>query len=544
MRRGRSLLLAIIVLVISSLVSAQVSNSDRVIVSSKVAVVDTDTGKVQGFVHTGTYTFRGIPYAQAERFMPPTKYPRWEGVRKAITYGHSCPQMEDQSLEPMQLFLSGHRFWPQSEKCQYLNIWTPGVNDGKKRPVMVWLHGGGFFSGSAIELYTYDGDNLSKKGDVVLVSVNHRLNVLGFLNLSGYGEKYRYSANTSTMDLVAALQWVKANIANFGGDPNNVTIFGQSGGGAKVMTLLGTPAAKGLFQKAIVESGAGRRMGSGGDDKLSKKVAEYTLQFAGLDGSRIDELQKIPYDKLSEASMKALRKVSEEAGMPPGLLGFPAINWSPVVDGDYLPVQPFGIAAPGQSSDIPLLIGSNLNEFAQLNPMVRDRDSWDVEQVKNYFRKQYGDKTDAVIAAFQKAYPTMKPGDYTIVDTMMRPGTLIASRMKSAQKAPVYNYLFTWKSPVIDGFWQSGHSLELNFVFNQLEIGAESTGGGKGVEKLTDQMSQAWVNFARTGDPNHKGIPNWPAYTPENGATMIIDTNWSVRNNHDKELMQLLAPEK
>lgn len=540
----KRVLIAIFVVMLTGTLFAQSANTDSVIVSAKVAVVETESGKVQGLVHTGTYTFRGIPYAQAERFMPPTKVPKWEGVRKAITYGHSCPQMEDQSLEPMQLFLSGHRFWPQNEKCQYLNIWTPGASDGKKRPVMVWLHGGGYFSGSAVELYTYDGDNLSKKGDVVVVSINHRLNVLGFLNLSAYGDKYKYSAQTSIMDMVAALQWVKANIGNFGGDPDNVTIFGQSGGGGKVMTLLGTPAANGLFHKAIVESGAARRMGGGGDQKMSRRIAEYTLQFAGLDSSRVDELQKIPYEKLSEASMKALRKVSEEAGMPPGLLGFPAVNWSPVVDGDYLPAQPFGTAAPEQSSSVPLLIGSNLNEFAQLNPMVRDRDTWNVEQVKNFFQKQYGDKAGAIVAAFQKAYPGMKPGDYTIVDTMMRPGHLIAARMKSEQKAPVYQYLFTWKSPVLDGFWQSGHSLELNFVFNQVEIGRESTGGGPGVEKLTDQMSQAWINFAKTGNPNHKGIPNWPAFTRENGSTMIIDTKWEVRNNHDKELMSLLAPEK
>lgn len=532
----RRTILAIAVLqAMSCFLYAQKTDADRVVASSNVAIVPTESGKVQGFLHMGTYTFRGIPYAQAERFMPPEKVPAWQGVRRAITYGNICPQPISSKIQDIQVFFTGNRYWPADENCQNLNIWTPGIKDGKKRPVMVWLHGGGYFSGSSIEMNAYDGDHLSKKGDVVVVTINHRLNVLGFLDLSAYGEKYKYSGNVSVMDMVAALQWVKANIENFGGDPSNVTIWGQSGGGGKVATLLNTPAAHGLFQKAIIESGGFDLT----DQKTSRKIAELTLQNAGLNASQIDQLQKIPYDKLAEFSDKALKTVGELSGVR-GLFGS-ALMWTPVVDDDYIPSQPFSSGPPPQSSDVPLLIGSTLNEFAALNPLTQGSQSWGDNEVKALLAKLYGNKSDAVFAGFQKAYPNKKPNEWVRIDTMMRPNALKATRAKAAQKAPVYNYIFAWPSPILDYFWGAGHSSEIPFVFDNIALAEESTGGGKDAYALAEKVSQAWINFARSGNPNHAGLPIWPAFTQQHGATMIFDNHCEVLVDHDKELMSLIA---
>jgi para-nitrobenzyl esterase len=321
-----------------------------------------------------------------------------------------------------------------------------------------------------------------------------------------------------------------------------VTVFGQSGGGGKVSTLMATPAAKGLFHKAIIGSGSIRRMGSTlAELKTTRRIAELTLQYAGLDKSQVDQLQQLPYDKLSEASEKALKTAGTELGIK-GMFG-PGVMWAPVVDGDYIPHDPFGSAAPPESKDVPLLIGSTLNEFSPLNPMTQGKGGWGLEEVRAFLKGQHADKTDAVVAAYQKAYPKMKPNEWILIDSMFRSGALATARMKADQPAPVYNYLFTWQSPVLDHFWRAGHSMELPFVFNNAELGEQSTGGGKAVLVLTDQVSQAWINFAKTGNPNHKRLPTWPAFTRENGATMIFDDPCEVRSNHDKELMSLLAPQ-
>jgi len=527
------------------LAAAQTNSSDPVIASSKVAVVDTEAGKVQGFIHLGIYTYRGIPYAKAARFMPPEKPDHWEGVRTTLTYGYICPEVQMEQINDVAEFLLPHRLWPASDNCQNLNIWTTGINDGKKRPVMVWFHGGGYTNGSSIEHVDYDGENLARKGDVVVVTVNHRLNVMGFLDLSAYGSQYKHSGNVGMMDLVASLQWVKANIAGFGGDPDNVTIFGQSGGGGKVTTLMATPAARGLFQKAVVESGAIRGMGMTlMSQKTSRRVAELTLKNLNLDPAQLDQLQKMPYGEINDAGQKALQTAGQEVGNK-GLFGS-ALSWSPIVDGDYIPADPFNTTAPAQSKGIPLLIGSTLNEITtyRMSPALRDVGSWSFEQMKSYFHDQYGDKTDAVIAAYRKAYPAMKYSDWPFVDNIFRPGTIIEAELQSDQRgAPVYTYLFAWQSPVEDGAARAHHCAEIPFAFNNISIVEQSTGGGKDAYALEDKVSQAWINFARSGNPNHPGLPNWPAFTRENGAVMIFDNESEVRYNHDKELMKLLHPD-
>ncbi|MDB5671761.1 MAG: Carboxylesterase [Alphaproteobacteria bacterium] len=512
------------------------------VASSRVAIAHMTGGDVQGFVRNGIQTFRGIPYARAERFKAPEPFPAWQGVRPALSYGNICPQPVDPQLREPQTFISDTRFWPASEQCQNLNVWTPAL-DGKKRPVMVWLHGGGFFSGSSMELPIYDGTNLSRKGDVVVVSLNHRLNVLGFLDLSAYGEAYGASANVGMLDIVAALHWVHDNIDRFGGDPSNVTIFGQSGGGAKVATLLAAPAAKGLFQKAVIESGAPGSMPSPYADPLvARKVAELTLKNAGLKPDQVDALARLPYDQLLAAANKALGDASAALGMPPGPLGFSMVNWSPVVDGRFLPETPFGKSAPSTSAGIPLLVGSTLSEFQNFpNPRLRGRETWGEAETLAYLRSTQGARADAVIAEYRKAYPRMPANQWPLIDTMFRSGVLRTAAMKAEQGDPVYTYLFAYRSPVLDYAWAAGHSSEIAFVFDNADLGMQSSGGGPQVDKLTDLVSQAWINFARTGNPNARGLPRWPLYARGAGATMVFDAQPEVRVDHDAALVQLLS---
>ena len=292
----------------------------EIIASSETAITETESGKVGGFLQDGIYIYKGIPYAKAERFMPPQPADKWEGVRSSRMFGPTCPQGKRAGWGADEHAFAFH--WDDGypgEDCLRVNIWTPGLNDGKKRPVMVWLHGGGYAAGSGQELPSYDGFNLAKKGDAVVVTLNHRLNVLGFLDLSAYGDKYAKSGNAGLLDLVAALQWVNKNIAAFGGDAQNVTIFGQSGGGGKVSTLLATPSAKGLYHKAIVQSGSMLRTMNA---KYSRRIGAAVMDELGLKASQIDELQKMPYERLLAAGEKAVAKVKAEAEKEDGISTF------------------------------------------------------------------------------------------------------------------------------------------------------------------------------------------------------------------------------
>ena len=511
-----------------------------IVAGKNFAVVQTESGKVRGYTHEGIFIYKGIPYAHAERFMPPVKPSLWTNTRSSMTYGPVCPTdptttTNDEFEFPFQLDL-GY----SNEDCMSLNIWTRKINDSKKRPVMVWLHGGGFTAGSSIELPSYDGENLAKKGDVVVVSINHRLNVLGYLDMSAYGEKYKSSANAGLLDIVAALQWVKQNIARFGGDPNNVSIFGQSGGGGKVTCMLNAPSAKGLFQKAIVESGS--YINEFMDTSVSKKITAALLEELKLEPSQADSLQKIPYDVLNAAGKKALQKVQKElkaAGKP--VSGF-GLSWGPVLDGSFLPYQPATAEAAAIGKNVPLLVGSTKNEFTPFNPSTR---GITMEQAKTILEKKYGSKTNDYIAAIKAAYPnTVKPSDYTDIDFVMRPGVIHQANMKAIPgAAPVYVYLFTWQSPVNDGMYKAMHCMDIAFEFNNIQRCQEMTGGGKDAYDLADKMSQAWINFATTGNPNAKGLPKWPAYTAANGYSMIFDVKCEARQHPDKALLEIASPQ-
>lgn len=537
--RTNTLLLSLAVLTLPFLAAAQSPKpaNSPIVAGKDIAVVPTESGKVRGYIHNGTYTFKGIPYAKAERFMAPTKPDSWTGVRSSTTYGPVCPMDPTTTVNDEIEFSFQHNWGYTNENCLSLNVWSPEVNASKKRPVMVWFHGGGFTAGSSVELPSYDGENLTKKGDVVVVTVNHRLNILGFLDLSAYGDKYKNSANAGLMDLVASLQWVKQNIAQFGGDPNNVTIFGQSGGGGKVTSLMNAPSAKGLFHKAIVQSGS--YLTSFTEKELTQKVSAALLDELKLQPNQIDSLQHISYERLNAAGKKALRKVGESlrAENRPAF----GLGWGPVHDGNFLPYQPTETAAIELSKNIPLLVGSTKTEFGPFNPANRVTD---MESAKASLQKRMPDKTDAYLAAVKKAYPeTAKPSDYMDIDINFRAGAIRQGSQKAAVAgaAPVYMYVFSWSSPVNDGMYKSMHCMEIPFVFDNISRCEEMTGGGKEAHALADKMSRAWIAFAQTGNPNHKGLPTWPQYNGENGATMIFDNVSQVKNHHDKEVIEIVT---
>lgn len=474
------------------------------------ALVTVTGGQLSGGVDNGIYTFLGVPYAEAtERFKPASPVTPWEGVREATAYG---------AISPQNSFFGGSD--GQDNNCQNLNLWTPALNDGGKRPVLVWFHGGGITSGSANE-GTTNGRNLAEKEDVVVVTVNHRLGVLGFLDLSDYGEEYAESGNVGLLDMVAALQWVHDNIEQFGGDPDNVTIFGQSGGGAKVLALMTTPRAKGLFHKAVNQSGATVVLGPifATKDEM-RRVTELTMQGLGITDPK--ELESIPFDRLNAVSANAINQVAAEFGKPGALGSGNTFEWMPVVDGDIVPTHPLtedGFADAGFA--VPLLIGTNLNEWAfgfGINANLSE------EEVLTQLRSTYGDDAEAVFAAFKTAYPDVPAVNALYVDRFLRPAILEITKHKAMQNgAPVYSYVMTYGNP------SSTHGTEIPLVF------ANGTG------RMNDTMSAIWAQFARTGNPSVDGIPAWEPYTIDGGATMLLDENSTLTHHHDEELMALVG---
>jgi len=487
-------------------------------------VVETTAGKIRGAMEDKVNVFRGVPYGAStggsNRFMPPEKPQPWTGVKDTLELGHRSPQGPSTLIPEVAAVDVGE---PAGEDCLVLNVWTPSAAaTTHKRPVMVWLHGGGFTSGSG-GFKIYDGVNLAGKHDVVVVTINHRLNAFGYLYLADLGgAKYANSSNVGMLDIVAALQWVRDNISNFGGDPANVTIFGQSGGGAKVSTLLAMPAAKGLFHRAVIESGASLR---GIPRDAANKSTEAFLAKVGLKPSQIDELQNLPVD-----------------GLVQGLVGG---RFGAVVDGKTLPANPFDPTAPEISANVPLLIGTVQTEvtfFAgqQLDPIdeaaMRAR-------VKQTFHSSDAD-TDKIIAVYKQVDPAISNIDVALEsasDSFAWTNALTAAERKAALgKAPAYMYYFKWRSPVRDGKLKAMHCMEIPFVFDIPDAGKPMTGSGEDRYALAAKISGAWVAFARTGNPSQKGLA-WPAYNTAKRATMILDDKCEVVDDPRKEVRLALA---
>jgi para-nitrobenzyl esterase len=496
-------------------------------------VAETTAGKIRGTFQNKVYSFKGVPYgastAGTNRFMPPQKPQPWTGVRDALDIGLRAPQLPSNIVAEWAVL---DRTEPAGEDCLVLNIWTPAL-DNKKRPVMFWLHGGGFAGGSDGFL-AYDGTELARKHDVVLIGINHRLNIFGFMYLADLGDsRFANASNAGMLDCVAALEWARDNVANFGGDPNNVTIFGQSGGGRKVCTLLGMPSAKGLFHRAIVESGSQL---TGVPRDAATQAAETVLQRLGLKATQLDELQKVPVRKLLAAM---------QGGGGRGRGG--GLNFAPVTDGRTLPADPFVPVASSISADVPLLVGcteteSTWNTQQQYDPLT------DAELSERVAETLRTDEATAakVIAVYKKNQPKQSNLDIFLIlasDASTRAAAITQAERKAALgKAPVYMYLFAWRSPVRDGRLRSMHTMDIPFVYDNVDVAKVELGTGADRYGLAEKMSNAWVSFARNGNPNHKGLPNWPAFNANQRATMIFNTPESkVVNDPSGEERRALA---
>jgi para-nitrobenzyl esterase len=522
-------------------------HSASLVAKDGAPVVDTVSGKVVGYVRNGISTFKGVPYAEstdgANRFMPPVKPKPWSGVRSSRQYGHVAPQAARTGWSnDEEAFMFSWDDGTQGEDCLRVNVWTPGINDQKKRPVMVWLHGGGFAAGSGQELKSYDGENLARRGDVVVVTLNHRLNVLGYLDLSQYGEGFARSANVGMLDIVAALEWVRDNIEAFGGDPRLVTIFGQSGGGGKVSLLMGMPAATGLFHRAIVESGSMLRAGS---RDRSRQLADLVVAELGLNRSSILDIQILPYEKLSLASANVLRvhTPNRVGGIPNFRRMAEILGLAPVVDGIDIPAHPFDPKASALSAHVPMIIGSTLNEFVTAlgHPEFEAMTSADLDGRVSAI---YGDKATQVIEAFRKRTPNASAFDLWshIAAAGVREATIAQATAKAALgKAPAYVYWFTWQTPILSGRPRAFHCAEIPFVFDNTDRCENMTGGGADARALAAMMSDAWIQFARTGNPNHARMPHWQAHSPGQNQTMIFDNRSYLANGPDTEEQKNIA---
>lgn len=487
-------------------------------------VVETTQGKIRGFQSDDLFIFHGVPYADAERFQAPHPVEPWKGIRDTQSYGYVCPLM-DQDV-PNKELLVPHRFWPMDEHCLTLNLWTPSLCSTAKKPVMVWLHGGGFSAGSSIEHVAYEGDHLASYGDVVVITVNHRLNVLGYLDLSDYGEKYANSANAGTADLVACLEWIRDNIAKFGGDPDNVTIFGQSGGGMKVTMLMNTPAADGLFHKGIIESGVadmGTTAASGG-----KKVVEAMLAYLNITAKDVEQLETMPYAQLVEAYKAAVLKVADQ-GCYIGNYPMPNAWW---------PGDPLDVGFTEHARTIPVLVGSVMGEFC-FEPGVQNKYQMDEKDVLQLLNEKYGEAAAELIPMFKKAYPGKHLSDLLYLDTYFRVPTheFIKRRVEECS-APTYAFRLTYDFP-IDGGKVAWHCSEIPFVFHNTDRTNLFNVPGE-TDRLEERICGAFVNFARYGDPGVASLPAWPACGQGDEATMIFDTECEVRHNFDTELIYAL----
>jgi para-nitrobenzyl esterase len=512
------------------------------------AVVQTTAGRVRGFTRNGIFVYKGIPYgdttAGENRFLAPKKPKPWSDVRPATGWGPVSPHgVRAGWVNPEEQFLYHWDDGFPGEDMLRVNVWSPGVNDNQKRPVLVWIHGGGFTSGSSQELPMYDGESLAKNHDVVLVSMNHRLNVFGYLDLSQIGgEKYADSGNAGMLDLVQALEWVRDNVANFGGDPGNVTIFGQSGGGSKVSTLMAMPAAKGLFHRAAVMSGSSLRQGT---PDASARVAGAVLEELGIGRTDLSRLHGIGTDALLNAGIAGPRRLQPTVATPgattPVAPGAPAprIGWGPVVDGRVLPQHPFDPGAPAISASVPMLIGTTFHEMSGgMNKPTAHLQSW--EQLQAELTPRFGARTPALLAEYQRVLPAAKPFELRAVILSSRQNAVTQAERKAAlNAAPAYVYWFGWKTPVLDGRPLAFHCQDLAFWFDNVDLCAQQTGGTEEARVLAKKMSDALVAFARSGNPSHAGIPRWPAYTAANGATMVIDETLVVRNDSDREARRL-----
>jgi para-nitrobenzyl esterase len=490
--------------------------------SQNSVVAETTFGKIRGEEVQGIKTFKGVPYgastAGKNRFMPPKDPAPWSGVRDALHYGPSTPQSDPAGTHA--------HVSAESEDCLVLNVWTPALKDGRKRPVLFWCHGGGFVSGSGSSPGT-DGANLARRGDVVVVTINHRLNVLGFTYLAEFGgSDFASSGDAGMLDIVHALRWVRNNIEQFGGDPNTVMIFGQSGGGRKVGTLLAMPSAKGLFHRAVIESGPTIKLV---ERDQAIRVSAMLLAKLNVDKTQVRELQKMPVDRIMSAYFAVVKDMGGQDQMTQG--------FSPTVDGTAVPHHPFHPAASPISADVPLMLGSTRTEMTLLSDAAAF--SLDEAGMRGRVKTLAQADGDRLIDVYRKLNPGATPSElFFLIASDYRYGApimKIAERRAALGKAPVHLYYFTWETPVEGGRLKSPHTIEVPFAFDNIQISRQLTGGGADAMALADKVSDAWITFARTGDPNTPKLPHWPAFNAAERPTLVINNQSKVVSDPIRE---------
>ena len=507
----------------------------------KTVVARTTHGQLRGAVEDGLNIFKGVPYAGSpageNRFKAPPALNAWNGVRDALAYGAQSMQNPDPAWP---------KEWkpaPSSEDCLFLNVWTPGLRDGKRRPIMFYSHGGGFATGNGgadpfPQNLSHDGAALAKSYDVVVVTHNHRLNLFGYLYLGDLlGEEYAASGAAGMLDIAAGLAWIRENAEAFGGNPDSIMIWGESGGGAKTSTLVGLPAAQGHFHKASIESGATLRL------RTKDAAAEATLMVLsrlGLDKSRARELLTMPADKLLEVQRPAAGARPGGGGALPAISGA-SMGFSPVVDGRYIPAHPFDPVAPASALKIPVMVGTNKDETIFMMRGTPELFSLDDAGLRKALERNLGEKTGQVLEVYRKSRPGASPTDLYVAITTARwmwSNAITLAERKVAQKgAPVYMYLFAFESerPAAQGVTypsKAAHASEIPFKFNHPEsVGSKRDDRFRAVRN----MSRAWASFARSGNPSHDEIPAWPAYTLDTRATMFLDAQCKVVNDPFRE---------
>lgn len=484
----------------------------------KLAVIETKSGKVQGYNEKGVEVYKGIPYAEPPigdlRFSPPVVKKHWDGVLEAKEYG----PFAFQGYTMLEEYFG--KLEPESEDCLYLNIWTPAA-DNERRPVMFWIHGGAFIMGGGGDVI-YDGSTLAKRGDVVVVTVNYRLGAFGYSYIPGV------TTNVGQLDQIMALEWVRDNIEKFGGDPGNVTIFGESAGGYAVLTLSAMPAAKGLFHRVIAQSAPFI------NPEVSEKHTKALMRMLKIKKGDIEAFRKIPPEEIIDTQNKYLEKVNS------------AMEFRPLIDGETLPIHPLKVFESGDCSNLDFMIGTNLDEAKMFTAMGGEPFT-DPEKAILMFLVMFGiDATSS--ARMYETYKQAREGnlstdpkdiaDAIITDFMFRIPTIRFLEAQFKHQKNTYNYLFTWESPGMDGQLGACHALELPFVFNTLNLeGMENfSGQGPEAELLSQKIMDAWIAFARTGNPNHEGLPEWQTYDIEKRATMCLGKHCKqVNAAYDKE---------
>jgi len=518
----------------------QESNSASSLSTPRSAVASTQYGKVRGYLSDGVFTFKGIPYGQdtgGENRWLPAKPPKpWDGEYPALVYGANCPQRLHDFTAIEQTFIQDWDDGYVSEDMLKANVWTPSLSG--KRPVMVYFHGGGFTFGSSYELPSHEGAQMARHHDVVQVSVNHRLNILGYFDLSEIGgTAYADSVNVGMTDLVFALRWIRDNIANFGGDPDNVMIYGQSGGGSKVTTLMGMPSAAGLFHRASVQSGGG---GNPPSADQSRAYAKQIMVELGLGPNDIVALQKIEWAKLNAAATAAATKINGPAPRTLGLgapaAATPRVGGGPTVDGRIVTMRSFYESAPDISKNVPMLIGSVSEEGNRMSSRPTEAE-W-----RTTLAGIIGDaKATALIAAMKKAHPekSIRTLSYGVSGLQVRNRVTQMAKLKCDQKAAsVFTYFFTWPSPMLEdaGAW---HTAELAFCFDNTRRCEQGTGNTAEAQALAKTMATAWANFARTGNPSQPGL-SWTPFDPGKGQTMVFDNQSRMVDDPEGETRKIL----